>query len=423
MAVVSGYQVDTGRSYSDVPSGSRGRDVSQREDLANFISMLTRDETPFMSSIGKTKATAIYQEWQTDQLNSPGNSRTGEGTDYRIPTTGFRGAGTAGTTGGTPQTFDGPNSTFAITGPQRSRLGNYTQINGKTIAVSGTRRAIDQAGVADEYAYQLKKRGTELRRDIEFDLIHQYNVSQAAAEGQSFTPGTDAPAYGGGRSFGGYQAWINQGPVLETDTSLGGNCIYKGAFRAPGSSEQNGMGTNAGLGTHTVQRQGSGDPARAPLALSDIDLAMQRIYQNGGKANKLMLSPKLRRDFSDLMVTDSGVRRNIDMDGKLRQSVDVYMSDFGDVMVIPNYIMGLTNSLLFQTDGTAPAPSTATEATDVADFAALLYDPMWFSIATLRPLQEVDVGQRGDSTIGMMIEECTLEVKNPSGCSAIYGLI
>ena len=80
MAVVSGYQVDTGRSYSDVPSGSRGRDVSQREDLANFISMLTRDETPFMSSIGKTKATAICHEWQTDQLNSPGNSRIGEGT-------------------------------------------------------------------------------------------------------------------------------------------------------------------------------------------------------------------------------------------------------------------------------------------------------------------------------------------------------
>ena len=54
----------------------------------------------------------------------------------------------------------------------RTRLGNYTQINGKTISVSGTRRAIDQAGVADEYAYQLKKRGTEMRRDVERDLIH-----------------------------------------------------------------------------------------------------------------------------------------------------------------------------------------------------------------------------------------------------------
>ena len=407
MAVVSGYQVDTGRSFSDVTSGARGRDVSQREDLANFISMITRDETPFMSTIGKTKATAIYHEWQTDQLQAPGTSRIGEGTDYVIPTginTGVDGLPSGGTANSRPNT-PAPGSTFATTGPQRSRLGNYTQINGKTIAVSGTRRAIDQAGVADEYAYQLKKRGTELRRDLEFDLIHSFNVSQAAATGQSGGGAGSTAA----RSFGGYQAWINQSERLETDTALGGNVIYKGDFGAP---------TNAGVGTTIPVKTTADQPGRAPLALSDIDLAMQRIYQNGGKANKLMLSPKLRRDFSDLMVTDSGVRRNIDMDGKLRQSVDVYMSDFGDVMVVPNYIMGLSRMIAFQQQGA----TGDTEVTDIADFSALLYDPMWFSIATLRPLQEVDVGQRGDSTIGMMIEECTLEVKNPQGCSAIYGL-
>ena len=65
MAVLSGRGVPRGHAYSDVPSGHSSSDVSQREDLANFISMITRDETPFMSSIGKTKATAIYHEWQT----------------------------------------------------------------------------------------------------------------------------------------------------------------------------------------------------------------------------------------------------------------------------------------------------------------------------------------------------------------------
>ena len=298
MATVSGYQVDTGRSYSDVPSGSRGRDISQREDLANFISMLTRDETPFMSSIGKTKATAIYHEWQTDQLQAPGTSRIGEGTDYIIPT-GVN-SGTAGLpSGGIPNSAAGQpgtqnaagmqadESTFATTGPQRSRLGNYTQINGKTIAVSGTRRAIDQAGVADEYAYQLKKRGTELRRDVEFDLIHTYQVSQG---GTASTPISGESAGGSfntnARSFGGYQAWINIGDRLETDTRLGGNCIYKGDFKQPSTATgattvANGNdGANAGLGTHTVAKTISGNPTRAPLALSDIDLAMQRIYQN-----------------------------------------------------------------------------------------------------------------------------------------------
>ena len=33
---------------------------SQREDLANFISNIVRDDVPFMSSIGKGKANAFY---------------------------------------------------------------------------------------------------------------------------------------------------------------------------------------------------------------------------------------------------------------------------------------------------------------------------------------------------------------------------
>ena len=68
MAVLSGRGVISGRAQGDVTSGRNNNDVSQREDLANFISMITRDETPFMSSIGKTKATAIFHEWQTLSL-------------------------------------------------------------------------------------------------------------------------------------------------------------------------------------------------------------------------------------------------------------------------------------------------------------------------------------------------------------------
>ena len=407
MAVIAGRGVTSGRSGRDNVSGAQGNDVSQREDLANFISMITRDETPFMSSIGKTKATAIYHEWQTDLLATPGNSVIGEGTDYAFGTIGIQQGDIANDVG----------ADFGNIGPHRSRLGNYTQINGKTISVSGTRRAIDQAGVADEYAYQLKKRGTELRRDIEHDLIHSFNTAGGTTDlgrGASDTGVTTGNF--GARTFGGFQSWINQAIGLEApdndggDSSYGGNVKYKGEYFAPTSNVATGMSIPGANSADTTADRGA-------LSLSDIDEVMQSIYQNGGKAGKIMLSPKLRRDFSDLMVTDSGVRRNIDMDGKLRQSVDVYMSDFGDVMVVPNYIMGLSNTVSFANGGAGgPVP------TNVADFSAFMYDPMWFAIATLRPLQEVDVGQRGDSTIGMMIEECTLEVKNPQGCGAIYGL-
>jgi len=364
------------------PARSTGKDVSQREDLADFITMITRDETPFISSIGKAKATAIYHEWQTDELEAPGDSRIGEGTDYIEPVSG-------GGASATPAV----GAKFATDGPNRTRLGNYTQINGKTIAVSGTRRAVDQAGVADEYAYQLKKRGTEMKRDVEHDMIHSHNVSAAVGNQNA-----------NARSAGGYQSFINS-----TDT-----CVYVGGYGAPAT-------TADGTGRiRSAATSGTAQPSTGSLALTDIDSVMQKIYEQGGTATSIMVSPKLRRDFSDLMVSDTGVKRELGTSGQLRQSVDVYMSDFGDLMVVPNYIMGLANSI--QLTNSAGSPGNLGATTNMADKSALIYDPMYFAIANLRPLQEVDVGQKGDSTVGMMVEELTLEVRNPKGCGAIYGL-
>ena len=364
------------------PARSTGKDVSQREDLADFITMITRDETPFISSIGKAKASAIYHEWQTDELETPGDSRIGEGTDYIEPVSG-------GGASATP----GVGAKFATDGPNRTRLGNYTQINGKTIAVSGTRRAVDQAGVADEYAYQLKKRGTEMKRDVEHDMIHSHNVSAAVGNQNA-----------NARSAGGYQSFINS-----TDT-----CVYVGGYGAPAT-------TADGTGRiRSAATSGTSQPSTGSLALTDIDSVMQKIYEQGGTATSIMVSPKLRRDFSDLMVSDTGVKRELGTSGQLRQSVDVYMSDFGDLMVVPNYIMGLTNAV--QLTNSAGSPGNLGATTNMADKSALIYDPMYFAIANLRPLQEVDVGQKGDSTVGMMVEELTLEVRNPKGCGAIYGL-
>ena len=388
MAVVAGRGVGSGRAGTtntnadDILSGSQSDNIARKEDLANFISMITRDETPFMASIGKTKATAIYHEWQTDELEAPGNSKIVEGTDFIVP--GESGGGLVNP----GQDLTNIGGRFAYVGTNRTRLGNYCQINGKTMAISGTRKVIDSVGVADEYAYQLKKKGTELKRDLEHDIIHTSQL--ASGSGQ--------------RTMGGYQAWINNPLTCE----LNGAVVVDSAGTA--ASDTGPRSTHYGTGRFSAVPVNS---AKVSLSLSQIDQVMQNIYEQGGKAGKAMMSPKLRRDFSDLMVTDSGVRRNIDQDGKLRQSVDVYMSDFGDVMVIPNYIMGLSNNT--DVRGTVVAGETK-------DSTVFMYDPMWFSIATLRPLQEVEIGQRGDSTLGMMVEECTMEVKNPVGCGAIYNL-
>lgn len=334
--------------------------ASEREDLANFISMISRDETPFLSSIGKTKATAILHEWQTDELATPASSAVAEGVSF--------------STVAAAQAAE----------PLRTRLANYTQINSKVVQVTGTKRAVDQAGVADEYAYQLKKRGIEMKRDQEWALVHAWQSSNGS----------------GTRTFGGYQAWMNHNVVNALTTA--------NEYTAP---------TNPGGGVAgTFTTVTSAD--KNPLQLSHVDSLMQTIYEQGGKATKLMLSPANRRAFSarsqaagssTTNAGDGNVRRNIDGDGKLRQSVEIYMSDFGDVMVVPNYIMGLSNTGISGLD-------------NAANFSALLYDPMWFAVAVLRPMMEVELGQLGDSIIGQIVEEITLECKNPKGSGLILGL-
>ena len=89
--------------------------VGQREDLSNTIYNIAPTETPVVSSIGKTKATATYHEWQTDDLAPANNNALIEGADADDATV-------------TPTV----------------RIGNRTQIQGKTVHISGTLDAVDK---------------------------------------------------------------------------------------------------------------------------------------------------------------------------------------------------------------------------------------------------------------------------------------
>ena len=140
--------------------------IGQREDLTDIIYDISPTETPFMSSIGKTKATAVYHEWQTDSL-------------------------AAATTANAA--VEGADATSATLSPT-VRLGNYTQIVQKTVQVSGTLDAVNKAGRKSEKAYQLAKASAELKRDLETILL--------ANQGRSAGSSTIA------RQMGSLLSWI-----------------------------------------------------------------------------------------------------------------------------------------------------------------------------------------------------------------------
>ena len=319
--------------------------ASNREDLANFISNIVRDDTPFTSSCGRSKATAILHEWSTDELQPPAANNNAEGAAFP----------------GTPST-----------GPIVARLNNKTQIFTKSIEVSGTMENVSKAGRKSEFKYQSEKRGKELMRDIEWAL----------------TTGKGIKSTSGNRVMGGYQSWVKAANVVNAS---GGN-ITDGA----------GDGSNIPASAGTA----------AAFTLSQVDSVMQAAWENGGRPTTLMMSPRLKRSFSTAaqgQVSNGNVRRNIDESGKLRQSVEVYETDFGVVQVVPNYIMGHTGS-------------GAGAANAAADDNILVYDSSMFKLATLRPLHHRDISEDGDRLRALMVHETTLECLNPSASGLVDNL-
>jgi hypothetical protein len=190
--------------------------------------------------------------------------------------------------------------------------------------------------------------------------------------------------------MGGYQSWVPKENNWDASASTP-------AFQSAAGGNGATAHTAPTAGTHV-------------LALTDIDEVMQRVYEEGGKASILMMSPSNKRAFSTLAQgAGSNTRRNLDEKGSLRQSVELYESDFGVVKVVPNFIQGLAASVDIS-DGVGGT-------TDV-----IVYDPSWWSMANLRSLSTTDVGQKGDSTVGMMVEETTLECRNPHGSALISGI-
>jgi len=153
--------------------------VGMREDLSDVIYNISPTDTPFMSTIGKTKATAVYHEWQTDSLAAAAANAAVEGADAT-------------------------EATLTAT----TRVGNRTQISQKTVGITGTLEAVDKAGRKSEKAYQLAKASSEIKRDMEFALLNNTVQSNGSA-------GSTA------RVLGGLQTWLATNGDFGTGGSAG----------------------------------------------------------------------------------------------------------------------------------------------------------------------------------------------------------
>ena len=312
-----------------------------REDLSNTIYNIAPTETPVVSSIGKTKATATYHEWQTDNLAAASAAGLLEGADA-----------------------SGASDTPTV------RVGNRTQIQGKTVHVSGTLDAVDKAGRKTETAYQLAKAGQELKRDMEKTILG--NVAQSAGSS------------GAARLLGSIQTWLLTNYVTEDTGSTGAAPV-------------------GGNGTATRTSAGSGNYGAFEEA--KLKEAVKSCFENGGNPTLLVVPPTQKQAVSAFTgIAAQRFEAPADKQSTIVGAADVYMSDFGTLSVVPDRFM------------------TADGGTGGGE-QALLLDPTMASIATLRPFQSNLLAKSGDSEKHQMLVEYTLQVSNEKAHGIVADLL
>jgi hypothetical protein len=313
-----------------MPTFTRYDAVGAREDLSDVIYNISPQDTPIMSSIGKTKATAVYHEWQTDALASANTSNA---------------------------LVEGADATAATLSPT-SRIGNYTQIVGKTVQVSGTLEAVDKAGRKSEKAYQLAKASAELKRDIEAIIT--------ANQGQSAGNSSTARVMGSLLSY------------IKTNTNKG-------------------SGTTAGADPTTIGVSTRTDGTTRTFQESMLKDVVAKVFTSGGTPSVLMVSPALKQVVSNFTgLAQHRYNSNTGGDVTILAGADLYQSDFGVLQIVPNRFMRTRD--------------------------ALVLDPEYAALAYLRPFQTVELAKTGDSEKTQILAELTLEVKNEAAHGGVFDL-
>ena len=276
---------------------SRYGAIGVREDLSDVIYDISPTDTPIMSSIGKAKATQTNHEWQTDSL-------------------------AAATTANA--LIEGDDAAAASISPT-VRVGNFTQIVGKTVQVSGTLEAVDKAGRKSEKAYQLAKAASEIKRDIETIITSN----------QAKTNGTiNASA----RKMGSLLSWIT------TNVSKG-------------SAGTNPTGDGSDIRSDTTTRT---------FLESMLKTVAQEIFSEGGTPKLLVVPPNLKATVSGF----TGVAEQRYVTGAepttIVAAAGAYLSDFGLISIVPDRFMRSVDALMLDPEYAALAYLRPFQTNDLA---------------------------------------------------------
>lgn len=243
---------------------------------------------------------------------------------------------------------------------QTGRVGNYCQIFGKKPAVSRRANIVKKAGKGKEMAYQKAKMMLEIKRDIEAMVLS----NNAAVAGNSST----ASKSGG------------LGVQIYTNVSHGG----AGATAAHTSGAPT-----------TANTAGTNRTFTEALLKTVVQLA----YVSSGEVpRQVVMSPNHKGTFSGF----AGIAVNRYQVGKKEQGrivggADVYMSDFGELEIVPHYIMSGSDTVF-------------------------LNNPEYADLAFLDGFRTEEMGKTGDSDKNLITADVCLAVRAETAFAKIANL-
>lgn len=306
-----------------------------REDLSNVIYSISPEETPFVNNVGKGSISSVSYDWQTDTLATAAANAQLEGDET---------------------SYDAVVATV--------RLQNFAQISRKSVVISGTEEKVNKAGRKSEVAYQIAKRGAELKRDIEFVCLS----NQAAVTGDSSTA----------RKTGSLTAFLKTNTNFDATT---------GAGLTPGEDPTYTTVPNDARTDSSTQR------VFTEAMLKDV---IQQVWTEGGTPKMLMVGPFNKTKVSGFAGIAETRIAATNKPTTIIAAADVYISDFGSISIVPNR---------FQRERDA-----------------FVLDPEFASVDYLRPMQTMDMAKTGDADKKLLLAEWGVRIKNEKAHGGIFDL-
>jgi len=257
--------------------------IGIREDLTDILTNISPSETPFLSSIQRTKASNSYHEWQTITLAS---------------------AATAGANSNVEGCSATPGS-----GNTTTRIGNRTQLMMKTLRLSSTVMAVNEAGRANEMSFQMNLKLKELALDANAACILQSAAAAGDVTGET------------ARQF---EGWGLSDITNATAGFLSAN-------------------------VKTLLTTASDTGTRKNMSETDFNGLLQTIWESGGNPDTIYVNGYLKRVISNFSANATRYSSVDFGDKRLNAAVNVYESDFGQVTIKLERAMPKTNVAAIET--------------------------------------------------------------------------